>query len=234
MIDQKLVKWGQSGNIIREIAEYGAEQAKIVGADHVYNFTIGSPSIDPPDCVFETMEKMRAAIPPAQLHTYAPAVGFPEVRAKAAEYLRNSFGIPYRAQDVIITCGTSTCLAVLTRVFLSCGGRAMTFTPYFMDYKYYAEACGSELTECPTDPDTFQINISEAEKEFLEFDRVREVLNRYCGYMAVPIYLENTADKPEPPKEGEEPKTPQPINDTHPLWLKAPNDSHTTKTTIAT
>ncbi len=71
---------------------------------------------------------------------------------------------------------------------------------------------------------TITLHITEAEKEFLEFDRVREVLNRYCGYMAVPIYLENTADKPEPPKEGEEPKTPQPINDTHPLWLKAPKD----------
>ena len=43
-------------------------------------------------------------------------------------------------------------------------------------------------------------------------------------HLAVPIYLENTADKPEPPKEGEEPKAPQPINDTHPLWLKAPKD----------
>ena len=71
---------------------------------------------------------------------------------------------------------------------------------------------------------TVTLHISEEEKEFLEFDRVREVLNRYCGYMAVPIYLENTADKPEPPKEGEEPKAPQPINDTHPLWLKAPKD----------
>ena len=112
MIDQNLVKSGKSGNIIREIAEYGAEQAKIVGADHVYNFTIGSPSIDPPDCVFETMAKLRAEISPAQLHTYAPAIGLPEVREKTAAYLRNTFGIPYRMQDVIITCGTSTRLII--------------------------------------------------------------------------------------------------------------------------
>ena len=38
MIDQQLVKWGKSGNIIREIAEYCHEQAKIVGEDHDYNF----------------------------------------------------------------------------------------------------------------------------------------------------------------------------------------------------
>ena len=85
MIDQKLVAWGRSGNIIREIAEYGAEQAKIVGPENVYNFTIGSPSIDPPACVFETMDRLRATVPAHELHTYAPAVGLPEVREKAAE-----------------------------------------------------------------------------------------------------------------------------------------------------
>ena len=92
---------------------------------------------------------------PAQLHTYAPALGLPEVREKAAEYLTKSFGISYRKQDVIITCGTSTCLAVLTKVILSGGGRAMTFTPYFMDYKYYADAYGDGLTECPLTPTHF-------------------------------------------------------------------------------
>ena len=168
MIDQKLAAWGRSGNIIREIAEYGAEQAKIVGEDHVYNFTIGSPSIDPPACVFETMEKLRAEIPPAKLHTYAPAIGFPDVREKTAQYLTRSFGMPYRARDIIITCGTSTCLAVMTRVLLSGGGRAMTFTPYFMDYKYYAEAVGSTLTECPTDPYTFQLDLEAAERALTE------------------------------------------------------------------
>ena len=168
MIDQKLAAWGRSGNIIREIAEYGAEQAKIVGEDHVYNFTIGSPSIDPPACVFETMEKLRAEIPPAKLHTYAPAIGFPDVREKTAQYLTRSFHMPYRARDIIITCGTSTCLAVMTRVLLSGGGRAMTFTPYFMDYKYYAEAVGSTLTECPTDPYTFQLDLEAAERALTE------------------------------------------------------------------
>ena len=71
---------------------------------------------------------------------------------------------------------------------------------------------------------TVTLHISEEEKEFLDTFRVREVLSRYCGYMAVPIYLVDTAEKPEAPKEGEEPKQPQPINDTHPLWLKAPKD----------
>lgn len=115
-------------------------------------------------------------MPAWQLHTYAPAIGLPEVREKTAAYLRNTFGIPYRKQDVFITCGTSTCLAVLTKVFLSCGGRAMTFTPYFMDYKYYADAYGDGLTECPTDPDTFQLDLEAAEKA-LTSDTMMIIMN---------------------------------------------------------
>ena len=176
MIDPKLVAWGSSGNIIREIAEYGAEQAKIVGPENVFNFTIGSPSIDPPPCVAEKMDELRASIPASRLYTYAPAAGLPEVRAKAAAYLTKTFGVNYRAQDVIITCGTSTCLAAMTRVLLSGGGRAMTFTPYFMDYKYYADAYGEGLTECPTDPDTFQLDLDAAEKA-LTSDTMMLIIN---------------------------------------------------------
>ena len=86
------------------------------------------------------------------------------------------------------------------------------------------EMSASDRTERGT---TITLHISEEEKEFLDTYRVRQVLNRYCGYMAVPIYLEDTAEKPEEPKEGEEPKEPKapaPINETHPLWLKAPKD----------
>ncbi len=176
MIDQKLAASGRSGNIIREISEYGAKQAKLLGEEKVYNFTIGSPSIDPPRCVYETMERLLATVPAAKLHSYTPAAGLPEVREKAAAFLNRSFGTAYRAQDIILTPGTSTCLAVLTRVLLSGGGRAMTFAPYFMEYKYYAESVGSSLTECPSDPASFQLDLDAAERA-LTSDTVMLILN---------------------------------------------------------
>ena len=76
------------------------------------------------------------------------------------------------------------------------------------------------------------LHISEEEKEFLEEYRVREVLKRYCGFMATPVYFD-VVKKEEPAKEGQEgekaaenkePKGPEPINDTPALWLKAPKD----------
>ena len=76
------------------------------------------------------------------------------------------------------------------------------------------------------------LHISEEEKEFLEEYRGREVLKRYCGFMATPVYFD-VVKKEEPAKEGQEgekaaenkePKGPELINDTPALWLKAPKD----------
>ncbi len=54
--------------------------------------------------------------------------------------------------------------------------------------------------------------------------QVREVIEKYCGFMPVPIYLENANAKPEEEKEGEEAKEPVALNDTTPLWTKHPNE----------
>ena len=68
---------------------------------------------------------------------------------------------------------------------------------------------------------TITLHIAEEEKEFLDAFRVRQVLDRYCGYMSVPIYLEDLSEKKE---DGEEEQEKKPVNDVSPLWLKAPKD----------
>ncbi|MBR3905175.1 MAG: molecular chaperone HtpG [Clostridia bacterium] len=75
---------------------------------------------------------------------------------------------------------------------------------------------------------TIVLHVSEEEKEFCETFRVREVLERYCGFMATPIYLVDV-NKEEKHEEGcdceechdhEE----KPVNDVNPLWLKNPRE----------
>ena len=74
------------------------------------------------------------------------------------------------------------------------------------------------------------LHISEEEKEFTQSFRVREVLNRYCGFMNTPVYFDvikeevpvTTAEGEEAP--AEEKKEPVRINATEALWIKAPRD----------
>lgn len=58
------------------------------------------------------------------------------------------------------------------------------------------------------------LHVTEEEKEYLNKDRVRGILDTYCAFMPVNIYLSVVGEN-----GGEEP-----INDPNPLWLKNPSE----------
>lgn len=88
--------------------------------------------------------------------------------------------------------------------------------------EYETEA--SDRTERGT---TITLYIDADDKEFLDVWKVREVLEKHCAFMPVPIYLSEV--KPPKAEEGGEDKpeenaAPEQINDTNPLWMRHPND----------
>lgn len=159
MISKQMRDWGANGNSIREIAAYGERRAAEIGAENVYNFSIGSPSIDPPDCVHAAVEHLLHTVPPTQLHAYAPAPGMASVREKVAAYLTQTFGEAYRAQDIYMTDGASSALAILTRALLCPGDEAIVLAPYFPEYAVYAEAAGGSVRVVPCKADTFALDL---------------------------------------------------------------------------
>ena len=64
---------------------------------------------------------------------------------------------------------------------------------------------------------TVIMHVAETEKEYLSASKIRAMLEKYCSFMPVEIYFEDTA------KEDEE-KTSEPVNDIHPLWQKPPSE----------
>lgn len=86
------------------------------------------------------------------------------------------------------------------------------------------------------------MHISDDEKDYLTSSKVREILDKYCEFMPIPIYFRSTDEKEEDKHDGEEeeheehedgceceeckhePKEEKPINDTTPLWNKAAGD----------
>ena len=82
------------------------------------------------------------------------------------------------------------------------------------------ELSDGERTERGT---TITLNIAEDSEEFLDEYKVRQILNKYCAFLPIEVYLE-TPEKKEEVKEGEEKEEPKPINDTNPLWMKKPSE----------
>lgn len=160
MISRKMIDGGRSGSSIREIAAFGAARAEVVGAENVFDFTIGSPSVPPPAAATEGMIRLLREMEPSQLHGYAPAAGIPAVREALARDLNGRFGGHYRADDLYLTCGASSALAILAKALLSPGDEVVVLAPYFMDYRVYAEDQGARLIEVPCLTDSFQPDLT--------------------------------------------------------------------------
>ena len=82
------------------------------------------------------------------------------------------------------------------------------------------ETVGTEIT----------LYLNEDSYEFSNEYRVKEIINKYCSFMPEEIYLVNTDTVGKEQKadsadgETKEPEEPKPLNDTHPLWTKHPNE----------
>ncbi len=96
---------------------------------------------------------------------------------------------------------------------------------WFCDGSMEYELTDGTRTERGT---TITLHIAPDSEEFLEEYTVRQILNKYCAFLPVEIYLSvEGEEKPEEEKkDGKDEKTdaPKPINDTAPLWIKAPKD----------
>ena len=164
MITQRMIDWGASGCLIREISEFAENLAKEKGADKVFNFSIGSPSVEPPAILQETITRLMETTSPVQLHAYTPAAGLPEVRRAMAEFLNKQFKVHYDADDIYMTAGACGALAVIIHALNTAGDRVVTLTPYFNEYKVYVEHAGASIVEVPSRPEDLQIDIEAMDK----------------------------------------------------------------------
>ena len=112
MVSQKMLELGRHSSVIRDIAEFGRQRAAQVGAENVFDFSIGNPSVPAPQAVTDTLQKLIAQTPPAQLHAYTAAPGDFAVRQAVAEYVQNTFGFCAQADYVYMTAGANKFLRI--------------------------------------------------------------------------------------------------------------------------
>ena len=163
MIPETVLRWGGGGSVIRELSAYGARRAREAGEENVFDFAIGSPSADPPAALHDAMRRLMETVPPAELHTYVPAPGLPSVRAKVADFLNASFSMAYRPEDVCLTDGASSALALVARALLSPGEEVVIPTPAFPEYWVYVESVGGVVKPVPCLPESFRLDLAALE-----------------------------------------------------------------------
>jgi aspartate aminotransferase len=142
---------------IRRMFEEGARLKAEHGADNVYDFSLGNPILEPPPEVHAALQRLLAHPAPG-LHRYIPNAGLPEVRAHVARELAQATGLPYTASHVILTCGAAGAVNIALKALLNPGDEVVTFSPYFVEYDFYAANHGGTLRRAETDA-KFQIDL---------------------------------------------------------------------------
>lgn len=174
MISNKLKKSLEESVSIRDIFEEGKKLKDQYGAKNVYDFSLGNPSIPPPAIVNETMKELLDAEPPLALHGYPSNIGHPEVRECISGYLNKTYGMNYTFQNIIMTSGAASAIAIISNTLLDRDDEVIAFAPYFWEYKNYVESFYAKLvpalcnqnTQQP-DPETFRAAFSKKTKMVL-------------------------------------------------------------------
>ena len=154
---------GSKRSVIREIFEFGKQRAAEVGAENVYDFSLGNPSVAPPQAVEDAIEELLRGKDMTALHGYTSAPGDLATREAIAGHICKSFGVPADAAHIYMTCGAAASLTISLSAICNAGDEVITFAPYFTEYKVFAETAGASLIALPSDPDTFQIDFSALE-----------------------------------------------------------------------
>lgn len=194
-INETMYAYGSSKSAIREIAAYGARRKAEIGAENVFDFSLGNPSIPSPDAVRRSIETS-AELPPTQVHGYTPAAGLPTVRETLAASLCRRFGDKSaRAEDLYLTCGAAASISISLHAVVVPGDEVIVVAPYFPEYKVWIETAGATCVEVMADPETFQIDTAAVAKAITE--RTKAIIvnspNNPVGTVYTPENLEALA-----------------------------------------
>lgn len=162
-MNKKMEQLGKAPSKIREIFEYGNKRRAEIGAENVFDYSLGNPNVPVPDVVRQAYADLLAAKDDVYLHGYTSAQGAPATRKAIADDLNAKYGTSFRAENFYITCGAAASLRIVFGALITPHEHAevITFTPYFPEYRVFVQSAGGTLIESPSDPDTFQIDLAD-------------------------------------------------------------------------
>ncbi|MBQ3111778.1 MAG: pyridoxal phosphate-dependent aminotransferase [Firmicutes bacterium] len=152
-LNKQMQAWGESRSVIRDLFEYGLQRKAEIGADKVFDFSLGNPSVPAPPIVAETIAKLQEGDPVA-LHGYTSAAGDLQVRHKIAYYLNKNYGLTVGAQHLYMTCGAAASLTISLKALCLPGDEVVVCAPFFPEYRVFVEAAGAKLVQVQPDAAT--------------------------------------------------------------------------------
>jgi len=163
-INEKMASLGKVRSVIRDIFEYGNARRREIGAECVYDFSLGNPSVPAPEEVKDALVDLIENFDPVALHGYTSAVGDDAVRSAIADDINKRFGAGITKDDIYMTCGAAASLTVSLGAVVNPGDEVVAIAPFFPEYRVFAEASGATLVVVPADKESFQVDLEAFER----------------------------------------------------------------------
>lgn len=193
MISEKMKPYVKNNSAIRMMFEEGNRLRAKYGADKVFDFSLGNPSVPAPDSVREAIIELVNTTDPTVLHGYMSNAGFEDVRQTIVESLNRRFDTKFSAKNLIMTVGAASGLNVVLKTILNPGEEVIVFAPYFLEYGAYVRNYDGILVEISPDTTTFQPNLAEFEQRITP--KTRAVIVNTPHNPTGVVYSEETIKK---------------------------------------
>ena len=164
MVSEEMYTLGTKKSTIRTIFEFGQKRAAEVGAENVFDFSLGNPNVPAPDFIRDAAVDILRHDDPTAVHGYTIAPGKPAGREALAAELKRRFGMDVTGKNLFMTAGAAASVTITFKALTEPGDEFITIAPFFPEYRVFVEACGGKLVVVPAKTDDFQIDFAALER----------------------------------------------------------------------
>ena len=190
MISSKMKAMVSNSSVIRKMFEEGKRLSQIHGEENVFDFSIGNPSVEPPEKIKEIMQKIITEEKPNILHGYMNNSGYEDVRDAIANNLSNKYNFEVKQENIVMTCGAAGGLNIILKTILNPGDEVIVFAPFFGEYINYVKNFDGEVKIISARTEDFQINLEELKSKITS--KTKAVIINSPNNPSGVIYSENT------------------------------------------
>ena len=165
MLSKQMLYNLENSSAIRQMFIEGQELAARVGAENVYDFSLGNPAAPVPEAFTQALLDIIQTEDSLALHGYMNNAGFPEVRQAVADSLNRRFGLALDMRNIIMTNGAAGAINIVFKAILDVEDDVVVFRPYFGEYRSYASNWHARCVEVDPLLPSFQPDLEDFERK---------------------------------------------------------------------
>ncbi len=163
--NQRMFGLGSKRSIIREIFEFSKQRAAEIGAENVFDFSLGNPSVPAPKEVNDTIRTLLDEMDSVTLHGYTSAQGDANVRRAIADNIKARFGVNMSPNLIYMSYGAAAALSICLGALIEPQeeDECIVVAPFFTEYRLFVESAGGRLVVSKPLEKTFQLDMADLE-----------------------------------------------------------------------